>query len=68
MRSLGLARKYQRNEVLQMTLAEHEGWKRYWLKAARLHVAKREWLRASECYRSAAFHHHILKTLRSRKR
>ena len=37
-----------------------------WLKIARLAVRQRDWLRASDYYRSAAFHSHILKALKAK--
>lgn len=49
-----------------MTLREHESWKRHWLREAKKGVKDRDWLFASNCYRSAAFHAHILKTLKER--
>ena len=41
-------------------LAEHRHWLRYWLNQARLNVKDRDWLRASDCYGSAAYHKRLL--------
>ena len=49
-----------------MTVSEHRGWVRYWLRQARLYVKDREWLRASDAFRSAAFHQRILEIIKAR--
>lgn len=41
-------------------LKEHRYWLRYWLNQARLEVKSRCWIRASDAYRSAAFHRRML--------
>lgn len=39
---------------------ERRGWVRHYLKLAREAVARRDWLAASDFYRSAAFHSAII--------
>lgn len=51
-----------------MTVREHQNWLRQWLNQARAAVRSRDWLKASDCYRSAAFHANILKHLKEHRR
>lgn len=50
-----------------MTLDGHKKWRRHWLLKARKEMRRRDWLRASDCFRSAAFHDHILKIFKETK-
>ncbi len=51
-----------------ITLAEHTGWMRRYLKMAREAVKKRDWLAASQFYARAAFHDNVVRTVKSRGR
>lgn len=51
-----------------MTIKEHQYWVSQWLKLARAAVEKRDWLYASNCYKSVAHHSAVLAALRSKKR
>jgi len=53
-------------KVKGMTIKEHHKWQRYWLKCARDAVDKRDWLLASDYFRSAAFHSHVLEALKAK--
>ena len=51
---------------MKTSKTDHKLLLRDWLKLARRAVRERDWLRASDYYRSAAFHAHILKALKSK--
>jgi hypothetical protein len=55
--ALKMAKKRQTKADI---LKEHRHWLRYYLNQARLEVKSRCWIRASEAYRSAAFHRRLL--------
>lgn len=45
-----------------MSRKDHEKWKRWWLKVAAKEVRRRDYLKASDAYRAAAFHQAICST------
>ena len=46
-----------------MTIEGHREWRRKWLLTARKELRRRDWLRASDALRSAAFHDRILEIM-----
>ena len=46
----------ERKSKSGLTLSEHRGWRRQYLKFAREAVARRDWRAASNFYYKAAFH------------
>lgn len=46
-----------------MTVSEHRGWRRQYLKFARDAVARRDWRGASNFYYKAAFHDEVERAL-----
>lgn len=48
------------------TTAEHNGWKRHYLKMARSAVRRRDWLAASQFYCRAAFHDQVVRTVKTK--
>jgi signal recognition particle GTPase len=51
-----------------MQKTEHLAWQRYWVKRAKEEMKRRDWLAASDCFRAAAFHQHLLRSLKARSR